>query len=78
MLRLIATILAVVGIWLPQAAHGGVRSDDGDTLPILPQAGPSGGNFCQRHCPCLGNAIDCSKKNLKTLAVPMPSWVDNL
>uniref|UniRef100_A0A1S4H2N9 Ig-like domain-containing protein n=1 Tax=Anopheles gambiae TaxID=7165 RepID=A0A1S4H2N9_ANOGA len=78
MLRLIATILAVVGIWLPQVAYGGVRSDDGDTLPILPQAGPSGGNFCQRHCPCLGNAIDCSKKNLKTLAVPMPSWVDNL
>ncbi|XP_053672959.1 leucine-rich repeats and immunoglobulin-like domains protein 2 [Anopheles nili] len=86
MLRLIAAILAVAvaGIWLPQAvvegaavAGGGVGSDESDTLPILPQPSASGGNFCQKQCPCLGNAIDCSKKNLKSL-FPMPHWVDNL
>ncbi|XP_050076748.1 leucine-rich repeats and immunoglobulin-like domains protein 2 [Anopheles maculipalpis] len=70
MLRLIATILAV-GIWLSQCASYGeafVADGEDDT------------NFCNfgpRHCPCLGNAIDCSKRNLKTL-FPMPRWVDNL
>uniref|UniRef100_A0A182Q2D5 Ig-like domain-containing protein n=1 Tax=Anopheles farauti TaxID=69004 RepID=A0A182Q2D5_9DIPT len=86
MLRLIATIsiiLVAVGIWLPQCTSAAETGDgsggESDTLPILPQrnGGASGGNFCQRQCPCLGNAIDCSKKNLKTL-FPMPRWVDNL
>lgn len=71
MLRLIATILAV-GICLSLCRYGRafVAADDGEDDT----------NFCnfgQRHCPCLGNAIDCSKKNLKTL-FPMPRWVDNL
>uniref|UniRef100_A0A182YFU3 Uncharacterized protein n=1 Tax=Anopheles stephensi TaxID=30069 RepID=A0A182YFU3_ANOST len=68
MLRLIATILAV-GIWLSQCASYGeafVAEDDTNFC-----------NFGERHCPCLGNAIDCSKKNLKTL-FPLPRWVDNL
>uniref|UniRef100_A0A4Y0BIX4 Ig-like domain-containing protein n=1 Tax=Anopheles funestus TaxID=62324 RepID=A0A4Y0BIX4_ANOFN len=71
MLRLIATILTV-GICLSLCRYGRafVAADDGEDDT----------NFCnfgQRHCPCLGNAIDCSKKNLKTL-FPMPRWVDNL
>ncbi|XP_052893907.1 leucine-rich repeats and immunoglobulin-like domains protein 3 [Anopheles moucheti] len=69
MLRLIATILAV-GICLSPFGGGAFVTGDGEDDT----------NFCnfgQRHCPCLGNAIDCSKKNLKTL-FPMPRWVDNL
>ncbi|XP_053664433.1 leucine-rich repeats and immunoglobulin-like domains protein 3 [Anopheles marshallii] len=68
MLRLIATILAV-GICLSPFGGAFVAGDGEDDTNFC--------NFGQRHCPCLGNAIDCSKKNLKTL-FPMPRWVDNL
>ncbi|XP_049549390.1 leucine-rich repeats and immunoglobulin-like domains protein 3 [Anopheles darlingi] len=87
MLRLIATIIVVgavgAGIWLPvSAAAGGVplaadeSESESDTMPMQP-SDATGGNFCQKQCPCLGNAIDCSKKNLKTL-FHIPHWVENL
>ncbi|XP_058056425.1 leucine-rich repeats and immunoglobulin-like domains protein 3 [Anopheles bellator] len=91
MLRLIATIIVAavvgVGIWLPASTSGatpegaettvadGTSSSESDTMPMQPDA--SGGHFCQKQCPCLGNAIDCSKKNLKTL-FHLPHWVENL
>ncbi|KFB42650.1 hypothetical protein ZHAS_00010428 [Anopheles sinensis] len=69
MLRLIATIVVVAGVAI---GLEGARAEGGAVVPDA-----SGGSFCLRQCPCLGNAIDCSKKNLKTL-FPMPHWVDNL
>uniref|UniRef100_A0A182IYD1 Ig-like domain-containing protein n=1 Tax=Anopheles atroparvus TaxID=41427 RepID=A0A182IYD1_ANOAO len=69
-LRLIAVVVVLFGCFA--IGIGGVGASEGGAPPDA-----SGGSFCLKQCPCLGNAIDCSKKNLKTL-FPIPHWVDNL